>query len=326
MNRTRMTAMAMLFTVMAPCVAFAGNVADLTQVGNNVLATSDQIGADNTAIVNQYGDNLKADVDQTGNRNSAAVDQGTAANHANSGVLAGYVSGAVILQQGDDNTASTTWHVGNQGSRISQIGNENDGTQDLSALQGYSVGKYAIDIQQVGNNNQAAQTTTYKYGTYGIQDMLIQQAGNDNIGTQTSLSGQSIGMEILQTGDYNNSVQFQDGMQDVESVKIVGSYNVTGQTQSYTTWGLTTRTATIDIVGDANNATQNQFGVSASADIVIAGNDNIAIQNQTGNNNFAKLTQLGNDNFASQTQTGPDNSSTVSQTGNFNSITVVQAN
>ncbi|MBJ6749912.1 hypothetical protein [Geomonas anaerohicana] len=326
MKQTRMMALGMLLAVVTPCLAFAGNLSDVIQVGNNVLATTDQVGADNTATVNQYGDYLKADVDQLGDTNTATVDQGNAGTPANSSQLVGYVSGAVIYQEGDRNMASTTWHVGNQGSRITQTGDDNSGTQDLSAHEGYSAGKFAIDIQQVGNNNLGTQVTTYKYGTYGIQDMLLQQTGNNNSGTQTSLSGKSIGMEIIQTGNDNISTQLQDGMQDVASAKMVGSFNTTEQVQAYTVWGLTNRSAVIDIVGSNNFASQTQLGIATVADITMVGDRNSAVQNQVGDNNFAKLTQVGNDNIATQTQSGAWNSSTVSQTGNFNNVAVTQSN
>jgi hypothetical protein len=236
------------------------------------------------------------------------------------------VSGAKIYQDGDANTASTTWHVGNIGSRIYQIGDGNDGVQDLASTSGYKAGKYAIDIQQVGDNNNGTQITQAKYGTYGIQEMLILQAGDSNTGHQTSISGISHGAEIIQTGNSNFSTQYQDGMKDVVSANMVGNSNITNQTQSYTLWGLTQRTATIDIVGDTNTVTQSQFGVSSVADVDIAGDTNIVTQNQIGNNNFAKLTQLGDNNMASQMQTGNGNSSTVSQVGNFNTAMVVQSN
>lgn len=328
MKTTKMMVSGLVFALLlAPGMAFSdSNVADVTQVGNSNVATADQAGDNNTASVSQYGNLSKADVDQIGDANTATVVQGTAGTPISSSALVGYVSGAVIYQEGDNNTASTTWHVGNLGSRISQIGDGNDGEQDLASTSGYKAGKYAIDIQQVGDNNDGYQKTTAKYGTYGIQDMLIQQTGNSNIGSQESLSGVSWGMEIIQTGDSNNSTQYQDGMHDIASAQIVGNSNVTSQTQSYTLWGLTTRTATIDILGDTNTATQNQLGVSCVADIDIVGNANTATQNQVGNNNFAQLTQTGNNNVASQTQSGDGNSSTVVQTGNLNSIAVVQSN
>lgn len=325
MKQTRKMVLGLVLTLLlAPGMAFSGNLADVTQVGDSNVATADQVGAENTANVSQYGNKSKADVDQIGSSNTATVVQGTSGSPISSSDLVGYVSGAVIYQQGDSNNASTTWHVGNLGSRISQIGNENDGTQDLSGTEGYKAGKYAIDIQQVGNNNEASQTTLAKYGTYGIQDMLILQTGNLNVGKQTSISGISHGAEIIQTGNSNISMQYQDGMQDVVKASMIGNSNITNQTQSYTLWGLTGRTATIDIVGDANTATQNQFGVASIADIDITGNTNTATQNQVGNDNIARLTQTGNSNFASQLQTGNDNRSTVSQVGNFNTAMVVQ--
>jgi len=327
MKQTKMMVLgSALALLLAPGMAFSGNLADVIQMGDNNKAAADQVGADNTANISQYGNGLKADVDQIGDTNKATVAQGAEGAPVNSGSLVGYVSGAVIYQQGDSNEASTTWHVGNLGSRISQIGNDNDGTQDLSGTSGYKAGKYAIDIQQVGNNNEAKQITQAKYGTYGIQEMLILQTGNLNIANQTSISGISHGAEIIQTGNSNNSMQYQDGMKDVVKANMIGSSNVTSQTQSYTTWGLTERTATIDILGDTNNVTQSQFGVSSTADIDIAGNANIATQNQIGNNNIAKLTQTGNSNIASQLQTGNGNSSTVSQVGSFNNTMVVQNN
>ncbi|MDD2310281.1 MAG: hypothetical protein PHH91_11940 [Desulfuromonadaceae bacterium] len=325
MKQTRMMVLgSALALLLAPGMAFSGNLADVTQVGDSNVATADQAGAENTANVSQYGNKSKADVDQIGNSNTATVAQGTSGSPINSGDLVGYVTGAKIYQEGNSNTASTTWHVGNLGSRISQIGDSNLGSQDLAATSGYKAGKYAIDIQQAGDDNEATQITMAKYGTYGIQDMLIQQTGNGNAGTQTSISGVSYGMDIVQTGDSNISSQYQDGMHDVASANMVGNGNVTNQTQSYTLWGLTSRTATIDILGDTNNVTQSQFGVSSTADIDINGNANIATQNQTGNNNFAKLTQNGNGNIASQLQTGNLNSSTVLQTGNLNTAMVVQ--
>lgn len=320
----KMVVLGLALALMVPSMAFSGNVADVTQVGDNNMAASDQVGAENTANVAQYGNGLDADVDQIGDTNKATVAQGAEGAAVNSGPLVGYVSGAVIYQKGNSNEASTTWHVGNLGTRITQTGNENLGTQDLASTSGYKAGKYAIDIQQVGNNNEASQITQAKYGTYGIQEMLILQTGNLNIGNQTSISGISHGAEIIQTGDSNNSTQYQDGMKDVVKANMIGNSNVTNQTQSYTLWGLTERTATIDILGDSNNVTQSQFGVSSTADIDITGNTNIATQNQVGNNNIAKLTQSGNSNVASQTQTGEGNSSTVSQVGNFNTAMVVQ--
>jgi hypothetical protein len=312
--------------LMVPGMAFAGNLANVTQAGDNNKATADQLGANNTANISQYGTGLKADVDQIGATNKATVAQGAEGASVNSGPLGGYVSGAVIYQKGTLNEASTTWHVGNLGSRISQIGHDNDGIQDLSGTSGYKAGKYAIDIQQVGDNNAANQITKAKYGTYGIQEMLILQTGKSNIADQTSISGVSHGAEIIQTGLSNKSMQYQDGMKDVVKANMIGNSNMTSQTQSYTLWGLTERIATIDILGDSNNVTQSQFGVSSTADIDITGSSNIATQNQVGNNNFAKLTQTGNSNISSQLQTGNDNSSTVSQTGNLNTAMVVQNN
>lgn len=315
-----------LTLLLAPGIAFSGNLADVTQAGNQDYANVGQNGADNTANVGQYGNGLEADVNQIGTSNEATVAQGADGAPVNSDPLVGYVSGAVIFQEGDNNTASTTWHVGNLGSRISQIGNGNSGTQDLAATSGYKAGKYAIDIQQVGNDNSGTQITTAKYGTYGIQDMLILQTGDSNTGHQTSISGISHGAEIIQTGNSNFSTQYQDGMKDVVSANIVGNSNVTSQIQLYTVWGLTERTATIDIVGDVNTANQTQQGVSTVADIDIVGTGNMAIQNQFGDNNVANMSQVGDNNFASQMQTGNGNSSTVSQAGNSNIAFVVQHN
>jgi hypothetical protein len=307
-------------------MALSGNLADVTQVGNSNQATADQVGASNTATVTQYGNMLKADVDQNGDNNKATVAQGGDGTPVGSSALVGYVSGAKIEQLGNNNEASTTWHVGNLGSIIFQDGDRNKGSQDLASTSGYAAGRYAIDIHQVGDDNQGTQITKAKYGTYGIQDMLIQQSGNSNVAEQTSISGISHGAEIIQTGNANNSTQYQDGMKDVASAKMVGDGNVTSQNQAYTTWGLTTRTVTIDIAGNTNTATQSQNGVSTVADIVIVGNGNTATQNQVGNDNIAKLTQRGDGNIASQLQTGNGNSSTVLQTGNLNTAMVVQHN
>ncbi|MBW4057247.1 MAG: hypothetical protein HIU83_18065 [Proteobacteria bacterium] len=328
MNQTRMMVLgSALALLLAPGMAFSANVADVTQVGDSNVATADQAGAENKADVSQYGNKSKADVDQIGNSNKATVAQGTSGSPINSGDLVGYVTGAKIYQEGNSNTASTTWHVGNLGSRISQIGHGNTGTQDLSATEGYKAGKYAIDIQQLGDDNQAAQTTSPSYGSYGIQDMLIYQKGNSNLGTQTSIGGKATVMTISQTGDNNNSTQSQDGMVDVTIANIVGDGNRTVQSQVSSVWGAATsyNSATIDILGNDNvSVTQTQLGVSNTADIDITGNANIATQNQIGNNNIAKLTQTGNSNIASQLQTGNGNSSTVSQVGSFNSAMVVQ--
>lgn len=326
MKKMKMMASAMCVLLMVPVIAFSANLANVTQVGDSDTATVDQIGAGNNANVSQYGNGLKADVDQVGSGNAATVSQGASGASVNSSALVGYVSGAKISQVGDNNVASTTWHVGNLGSQIMQNGDSNTASQDLSGTSGYKAGKYAIDIQQTGNFNQAAQVTSAKYGTYGIQEMLVKQDGDLNVATQTSISGISDGMEIIQTGSSNQSMQFQDGMHDKASANIVGNGNVTNQSQVYTVWGLTDRTVTIDILGDTNNATQSQFGVSSTADISIVGNANTAMQSQVGNNNFAKLTQNGNNNFACQSQVGNGNSSTVVQTGNLNSAMVMQSN
>jgi minor curlin subunit len=323
----KMLVSGLVLALLVPGIAFSGNLADVTQAGNQDYANVGQNGADNTADVGQYGNGLKADVNQIGTSNEATVAQGADGAPVNSDPLVGYVSGAVIYQEGNANTASTTWHVGNLGTRISQIGDGNSGTQDLSGTSGYKAGKYAIDIQQVGDSNQASQTTGAKYGTYGIQDMLILQTGDSNFAEQTSISGISDGMTVIHTGNSNISTQYQDGMHDVATANVIGNSNNTLQNQVYTVWGLTDRTATIDILGDSNTVTQFQMGVSHVADIDIVGDGNMAVQNQlSGNNNVAMLTQNGDSNFASQLQTGNSNSSTVSQAGNANVVFVIQHN
>jgi hypothetical protein len=316
----------LVLALMVPGIAFCANLADVTQAGNQDAANVGQNGADNTANVGQYGNGLKADVNQIGTGNNATVAQGADGAPVNSDPLVGYVTGAVIYQEGDSNTASTTWHVGNLGTRITQTGDGNLGTQDLSAIAGYKAGKYAIDIQQVGDNNQATQTTAPKYGSHGIQDMLIKQTGNLNIADQDSVGGRSSVMEILHSGDSNTSTQFQDGMFDVAKANVVGNSNMTFQTQISSVWGAATsyNSAVADIYGDNNTVLQDQKGVRNSMVIDIDGSSNTATQYQIGDDNVANLVQNGTSNFAYQMQTGNDNSSMVSQDGNANVVFVVQ--
>ncbi|MBU2028274.1 hypothetical protein KJ761_00060 [Patescibacteria group bacterium] len=325
MKRTKILIFGLVFALfLAPGMVFSGNVANVTQVGIGSLATIDQVGANNLSNVFQYGNTLKGDVDQIGNLNHGYIFQGTSGAPVSTPALVGYITGAKIYQEGDRNYARTSWFTGAIGSRIYQVGNDNYGTQDLSSTEHYVAGRYAVEINQVGNSNRGVQTTSFLYGSYGIGNMLIDQDGNSNTGTQVSIGGKASVMNILQRGNTNTSYQYQDGMVDVGIADIFGDGNTTFQSQISSVWGAATsyNSAIIHIVGNGNNASQTQYGVRNSADISVTGSGNVGTQVQNGDYNVALLTQNGLNNNSTQSQTGNGNASTVLQTGN-NLISVV---
>ncbi len=334
MKRMKMMKMLIFGLVFAllliPGMAFSGNVANVTQVGDLNVATVDQLGADNTANVSQYGRNW-ADVDQTGDRNTATVNQGSPGNPVNNyyrGGVGDWQHGAVIDQDGNDNTASIIMRSEPTGAKILQRGNRNSGSQDLAASQSKRVNPYyAIYIEQMGDDNRAVQTTVPSYGCYGIQNMLIQQHGNLNLGVQASIGGMASVMDIIQTGNSNDSFQHSDGRFSRTHASMVGNANITRQRQVSTVWATSgANLADIDIVGNANTATQNQLGETNQATINISGGgSNLATQTQTDNLNVASISQSGSGgNVAHQTQTGNSNNAGIIQNGDLNTGTQIQ--
>ena len=298
---------AIIFVVAGLALA---NTSTVTQDGTGNEATVTQAGTDNEATVNQYGTNL-AEIEQVGSTNTAQIDQGASGSPVTNFHKPAYATDWLVKsrieQNGTGNNAHTNVHGASESASatgISQQGDENSATQDITGYSSYTNNPtLAIQINQVGNLNEAEQSTAPSFGCYSIKDMLIQQNGEGNVADQESIGGMECTMEVIQVGNDNSSTQYQWARFSTAHVDICGNNNTTTQYQKYGVWSTSgVHQAYIDIIGD----------------------DNTAIQSQTGESHYADINVNGCNNYASQTQTGTDQSSVINQTGDFNTSNVTQ--
>jgi len=324
--------MALVFAFGLTGLALAGNVANITQVGDLNVANTTQTGDLNVANTSQYGRNV-GNIDQVGKNNDATIGQGAPGspvdNYKQPGYVGDWINGAYIKQDGNSNSASIIERRSSTYAHIYQVGDYNFGSQDIDTYESKANSNFiphrGVQIDQVGDSNEAYQTTVASFGCYGIQDMQIFQQGDSNYANQYSKGGMASVMEIFQTGDLNISFQYQDGRFSRAHASMIGDNNYTDQYQEYTVWSISGQNkADIDIVGSNNIATQYQKGEYNEAHIYQNGDFNSVSQTQTGDGNYASASQFGNNNSITQTQTGNGHSSTVTQTGNWNVAVVTQ--
>ena len=331
-----------------------------------VLATSFAIAQTNDAEINQYGTNI-ADIEQVGSINEAIINQGAAgASVTNSGSNSGsgWKYGSFITQEGSNNTAEVDVNTSRNGTSIDQLGNYNWAKQKLNANISKTTNwdRMGLDINQEGNNNWANQKTRAGFGTYSVQGMMINQAGDYNIADQMSIGGMNQQVEIEQIGNNNNNTGVSGNIFDVSATGLInpltlfwaqkpagdftqymfqnkgvahmyvkGNDNNTYQYQEYVTYGSAEgqgqNDAMMDVWGSGNNVAQDQLGDLNSSDIDIDGDGNVVISSQFGDSNIVNIDLvLGSDNnIVGVQQTGDFNIVSVFQSGDFNIVSVFQS-
>jgi len=152
-------------------LAFAGNVADVTQTGTFSKAKIAQPGDSNDADIIQSGtgfsgeENL-AEIDQAGTFNEAMIDQGGKNNEAlisqsgnnnNNDPSVTSTSPSIIVQSGMDNKAEIT--QGDDNARVAsidQLGDRNSAVIRQTTFSGTTTDAFHdADISQIGNDHTA---------------------------------------------------------------------------------------------------------------------------------------------------------------------------
>ncbi len=356
---------AVVFMLISTALVAQSNSAVVNQTGDGNTGTVTQTGNTNNATIDQYGTNL-AEVNQIGEYNNANVDQGTDANPVNNVPSTYHTKGAWIDQIGSNNDASISSVYdgsmynsgsGNAGS-IFQLGDENIASQMLNSHTSNRPNtsmRVAVEIDQLGVGNIAHQRTRGNFGSYGIQQMWVDQLGNDNFVNQYSNGGMQSTMTVVQEGNNNGNATSADvtstgltspldlpwgtKMHPANSGGIDASAIANGEFTQYQNGRFST--ATIDVLGSDNKTTQAQeftvWGASGAnvATIDIMGDMNAVIQGQMGEYNESYVDIDGSDNVVTTSQEGDyniadvdiigmNNIGAIQQTGDSNSGTIYQ--
>jgi hypothetical protein len=233
----------------------------------------------------------------------------------------------------------------NNNSTINQTGQYNDAVVDQNGSDAQSVVTQSGDGTNLDRQNEVSVTqdgvgafsSVSQAGSDRNEAEVIQDGDNMSIVEQT---GTSLGAEVRQDGDFNNSWIYQNGNSSQVGNALNGSSAGVIQTgdnnsslvdqdpSSYATTNVTQ-------IGDHNNSTVIQEvtgGAGAnrsSADVDQLGNNNLSNVTQTSALNNARLDatvlQDGDWNNSAVTQGGQDNEASVSQDGNYHASTVTQS-
>ncbi len=184
-------------------------------------------------------------------------------------------------------------------------------------------GANSVYIEQIGNSN----------------NILIEQVGNaNNIGGTASTTpsssnygtiiGNSNSLTIRQTGDGNLSQYNIKGTDNIYSLVITGSGNMTKLNAGDANTNNLRNSVTETIIGDTNTVTQTLVGNDITSTLAITGNTNIVNKEIKSSNASSTVTIMGNNNTLDVQQTDIAGAQghllTQSIAGDFNVITTQQ--
>ncbi|SHF00311.1 hypothetical protein SAMN05444405_104204 [Bacteroides luti] len=242
----------------------------------------------NIVYLTQTGLANDASVSQTGS-NTATVLQETLLNAKN--------NDATILQNGFGNTSYSKQHqqagiTAAQDVFVTQIGNGNAATQ-IQGI-GYTGYNYASIGQYTSNN------TGYQYQDgYNLSAKINQSGNNANQGSQVQQGSHQYAV-LTQVGYSNIGNQNQNGLNHYAEITSTGDRNQASQSQNGGNW----------------NSPPASLGGHSAIIKQFNGNDNTAIQSQTGlQNNHSTITQDGYSNYSNQSLTGSSNNAEIYQYG-----------
>jgi hypothetical protein len=247
---------------------------------------SGQIGSNNYGLIKQSSGSPGSE---------AGIGQYTSSNDAVVNQMSGSLNSHFIQQEGSDgNYAMHTVAGGANKGRTRQVGDQNVATVDQFGGHNYAYqfqqgsNPYSATITQTGSNNASNcdgadalnYTTTVGGFTTTVTSPTFSTLGPGGIEYVTQYqngSGNTADTDI--TGDWNNTVQYQKGHDNMGYIEIAG--NGTG--------------------GAPQLAKQVQLGNSNFAQSLISGNSNIAAQYQNGGHD-SWILLLGNNNQATAIQ------------------------
>jgi len=236
-----------------------------------------------------FAQNNDATVDQTGDDNEAQVDQ----------VIS---NGATVnLSQTENGSGSSFADIDQTGganlTNLNQIGN-NSATIDQE-------GKHTVAGFNSNFNNGVDQIPALQENTGGDQNVLNVTQRNNFSQVRVDQVGGGNTIDVFQGGGISNVAKLnQLGDNNNMDISLVGSINRVEIQQL----GVGSHTAYVDVSGDANNVTRNgqskimQDGELHFTDVMITGNDNAYVVNQTGFSHTANVTVMGNNNSSTITQ------------------------
>jgi len=256
---------------------------------NNVGYISQIGGNDNEGAVYQLGDHNNGQISTNGSGNNAQMYQGWS-NIDGGYATYGHSNSSVLSQTGAGNTA-LAWQYGGVWGERSNVNN----------------------ITQNGNNNFATVAQGY---IYPVNDKGITPLYGANVTGNTSNIAQL-------NGDWNLARFFQLGKNNTVSLTQNGSNNSVGMER--TTGGVSLNGYFYQ-TGDRNEFYGTQTGgAKLKRTSAQTGSDNDIFLTQ-GAGDVAEIIQAGDLNVATLTQMGGGQNATILQTGNFNSATVTQGN